>query len=243
MSINVLSAEFLNIYNEIDEYMRNKLNKGYGIGHTDLIDYLSNKDCVIYVNRRKLKQFAKLRNAIVHDSKKNAYPIAEPHPIIVEEYKKILNHLKNPPNALFIAVPGDRIFTADLNDKAIDIINIMNEKCFTHVPVFDKGNFVGVFSENTMFTYLAKNKSIILDSNTTLNKFRDILGIDKHDTEQFQFISKNKSVYEVEELFRKFLSNRERLATVFITENGAQNEKLLGLITAWDVAGSAIDNE
>ena len=28
---DTLSTEFLNIYNEIDEYMRNKLNKGYGI--------------------------------------------------------------------------------------------------------------------------------------------------------------------------------------------------------------------
>ena len=27
------------------------------------------------------------------------------------------------------------------------------------------------------------------------------------------------------------------MATVFITQNGKQNEKLLGLITAWDVAG------
>lgn len=240
---DTLSTEFLNIYNEIDEYMRNKLNKGYGISHTDLIDDLSNIDYVIYANRRKLKQYAKLRNAIVHDSKKNANPIAEPHPIIVGEYKKILDHLKNPPNALSIAVPGDKILTADINDRAIDIINIMNEKCFTHIPVFDKGNFVGVFSENTLFTYLAKNEAITLDSDTTLNKFKDILGIDKHDTEQFEFISKNKCIYEVEELFRKYLSSQKRLAVVFITENGEQNEKLLGLITAWDVAGSTINNE
>jgi len=43
---DTLSTEFLNIYNEIDEYMRNKLNKGYGISHTDLIDDLSNIDYV-----------------------------------------------------------------------------------------------------------------------------------------------------------------------------------------------------
>jgi len=236
-----LSTEFINIYNEIDNYMRNKLDVGYDVNHWDLIDDLCNLDYVIYKNRRKLKQYAKLRNAIVHESKKNTNPIAEPHPIIVEEYKKILEHLKNPPDALSIAVPGNKIFTANINDRAIDIITIMNENCYTHVPVFDDDNFVGVFSENSLFTYLAKNEAIILDSNTTLNEFKDILGIDKHDTEEFLFISKKTCVYEVEELFRRYLSNHKRLAAIFITENGKQNEKLLGLITAWDVAGNSYE--
>lgn len=173
----------------------------------------------------------------MHESDKNANPIAEPHSIIVDEYERILNTLKDPPKALSIAVTGDKIFIVNIDEKAADIINTMNENCFTYVPVMHEGKFFGVFSENTLFTYLVKNEVIILDSNTTLEEFKDVLAIDKHNTEIFRFISRNTTVYEVDDLFKQCLSDQKRLAAVFITENGLQHEKLLGLITAWDVTG------
>ena len=38
-------------------------------------------------------------------------------------------------------------------------------------------------------------------------------------------------------MFAKELKQDKRLAVVFITDSGDPNEKLLGLVTAWDVAG------
>lgn len=38
-------------------------------------------------------------------------------------------------------------------------------------------------------------------------------------------------------MFQKQLQNKKRLSVVFITETGEASEKILGLITAWDVAG------
>ncbi len=232
-----LSIRFLNTYNEIDQYMRKKLNKGDDVGHSLLIDNLTGKDYMITHHKGKLKQYAKLRNAIVHNPIKNADPIAEPHYIIVEDYQKILDSIKNPPKALSIAIQADNIFKANINDNALNIMRIMNTKCFTHVPVFENEEFIGVFSENTVFSYLSKNEGVILDSNSYISEFKDHIPIDKHDSEYFQFISKNKCIYEVDQLFRVYLSKAKRLAVVLITENGKPSEKLLGMITAWDVAG------
>ena len=36
--------------------------------------------------------------------------------------------------------------------------------------------------------------------------------------------------------FQDALKRRERLCMVFVTANGKQREKLLGIITAWDMA-------
>ena len=38
-------------------------------------------------------------------------------------------------------------------------------------------------------------------------------------------------------MFQNGLKGKKRISVIFITQNGNENEKLLGLITAWDLAG------
>ena len=206
-----LSAKFLNIYNELDQYMRNKLSKDDNVSHSLLIESLIGKDYMITYYKKKLKQYAKLRNAIVHNPIKNADPIAEPHYIIVEDYQSILDSIKDPPKALSIAVQANNIFKADINDKALNIMRIMNAKCYTHVPVFENEEFIGVFSENTVFSYLSKNEGVILDSDACIGEFMENIPIDKHESEYFQFVSKSKRIYEIDQLFQVYLLKVKRL--------------------------------
>ncbi|NMB42570.1 MAG: hypothetical protein GX995_00390, partial [Clostridiales bacterium] len=57
------SERFVNTYNRLDRHIRKQLQKDDYIGHTSLIELISNEgnsDIRRYSN--KLKQFAKLRN-------------------------------------------------------------------------------------------------------------------------------------------------------------------------------------
>ena len=40
----------------------------------------------------------------------------------------------------------------------------MKEKIFTHVPVINDNRFIGIFSENTIFSYTVFNEALLLDS-------------------------------------------------------------------------------
>ena len=91
-----------------------------------------------------------------------AHPIAEPHPSIVNQYETILGNIMNPIKALSVAVKIDLIFSASMQDNALEVINVMNEKQFTHVPIINNGVIEGVFSENVIFSFLAKMKSLWL---------------------------------------------------------------------------------
>jgi uncharacterized protein YutE (UPF0331/DUF86 family) len=95
------SIEFLEIYNDIDKYMRKLLNLDDYVGHTELVQKMASRNKIFSKYKDDLIQFAKLRNAIVHNpDKKYAEPIAEPHDFILNKYRNIRNKVKNPPLAL-----------------------------------------------------------------------------------------------------------------------------------------------
>ena len=58
-----------------------------------------------------------------------------------------------------------------------------------------------------------------------------------HASEVFAFVPPTNTVSDVQHRFRDTFKTHKRLAAVFITDDGTENGRLLGLITAWDVAG------
>ena len=62
--------------------------------------------------------------------------------------------------------------------------------------------------------------------------------MDNHTTEEFMFISRNKNIYDVEDIFKNYFQRKKRLGCVFITEHGKSNENILGMLTAWDILGN-----
>lgn len=151
-------GEFITIYNEIDEFMRKELNLSQEVSHTELINKISRINKIFAYYKNNLISFARLRNAIVHNpDKRDAEPIADPHDHVVKKYRDVYLKVSKPARALdTIAVKNENIYTANLDDKALDIMSKMKMKTFTHVPIIEDGELFGVFSENTIFAYIAE---------------------------------------------------------------------------------------
>ncbi|WP_353892479.1 DUF6548 family protein [Proteinivorax hydrogeniformans] len=231
--------KFLDVYNELDKFMRQRLNAGDYKGHTKLLEEMKQRYTIVNSYYEELKDYAKLRNAIVHESKEGVKPIAEPHDITVKNYYAIAQTIINPPKALEkIAVSYTNIFTATLKDNALEIMEKMHKHTFTHVPVVDEDDkLLGIFSENTVFSYLVEHRILETDQDNTIEEFADFLPIEKHKSEYFEFVPKSTLVMDIEEMFKQGLKDDKRISVIFITENGKKEEKILGLITPWDVAG------
>lgn len=238
MSETNITAKFLSIYNEIDHYMRSFLNSDNYTDHGMLIRQMTEKNRLFQSYYTDLKLFSELRNLLVHNPYPNsANPLIVPHSYIVKKYEEIRNALLHPKKAIDIAVRREFIYTTSLNANAIDVMQTMNEKTYTHVPVMDGEKMIGVFSENTILTYLVNNKDTILLKDTKIAEFKDFIGLDRHPSEYFKFVSREMSFVDIAVLFQEGLKERKRIAVIYITQNGKQEEKLLGMITAWDVAG------
>jgi predicted transcriptional regulator len=222
------SEKFLAIYNEIDVFMRKELNVESWVSHKELIRRLIDKgNLIIKTYADDLISYAELRNAIVHNPYKNQFePIAEPHEIILNKYDKLKSQILNPPLALdTLAIRGKDIFKISLEDSIIAVMEVMNNRSFTHVPVIENNKLIGVFSENT----------ILIDDEFKIKDFIEFIPLNNHCSECFLFRPRTITVIEIEEVFKSDIIGNKRIAAVFITENGRENEKILGLITQWDV--------
>lgn len=236
----ILSDQFIHIYNELDSFMRKELKAGDEADHSYMIHEMAKRDNRTFeIYGYELRLFARLRNAIIHNPyQKNAHPIAEPHKNILEKYEYIKNLVIHQPKALSIAVPGPKIFTATLDSSLHQIMKTMLDKAYTHVPVIENGMMIGVFSENTLFSYLSERKDIIITSDAIIRDLKEFISLEKHLNEYFEFISRDAPLLEVADIFRKGLKDLKRIAVVYITEHGKQLEKPLGMITVWDLAGA-----
>ncbi len=231
------SARFLALYNKLDSLMKERLGRDDGFSHTRMVNELARKDILFRRYESELKSLARLRNAIVHNRYPDqADPIAEPHEYVVNRYEKIIDQVFNPPKALSIAVRRKEIYTTTLEANAIRVMRTMNQNRYTHVPVLNNEKMIGVFSENTVFSYIAENR-IFIEEQARIEDFLDFIPMEKHKGEHFIFIDRDTLVSDVEEMFRCELEGHRRLAVVYITENGRQDEELLGMITPWDIAG------
>lgn len=230
--------KFLSIYNEIDHYMRGILGVQNYVDHGVLLRDMSEKNRVFADHYKDLKLFAELRNLIIHNPYPDkANPLIIPHTYLVERYAGIRDDVLHPKRALDLAIKRQFIYTTTLGANAIEVMQTMNEKTYTHVPVMEGEKMIGVFSENTVLTHFVHHKDLIILKDTKIEEFKEFIGLDKHPSEYFEFVSRDTLLVDIEALFQKRLKERKRIAVVFITQNGNANEKLLGMITAWDIAG------
>ena len=233
------SDKFLIIYNELDKHMRECLQAKTGTPNSYLINQMAKNNRSFSKYKEDLLAFSRLRNAIIHNPfKKDADPIAEPHENVIKLYEEIKNQLTCPPSALStIAVQRRNIYAAYLESKVLDVMGTMVKKSFTHVPILENDRIVGVFSENTFFSFVSRNKDVMFLRNTLIKDFNDYIDVNGNISEYYEFVEKSTLLTDVEEMFQKSFKLNKRLAVVFITENGKQSEKLLGLVTVWDLAG------
>jgi CBS domain-containing protein len=233
-----LSTRFLEAYNRLDDFMRRTLNARPGVIHSQLLVEMVKRDALFRSSRYDLDVFARLRNAIVHSPlASDSKAIAEPHPDVVQKYERLVSSLLEPPLASTVAVPLEKIFSAEWSDQVLRVVEMMQEKVYTHVPILENGIVVGVFSESTFLSVLAGRRQIAMDDATTLSDLRGFVPLSGGVSEVIGFISANASVAEVALRFQLNFKEGKRLGALFLTGKGDPTEQLCGLITAWDVAG------
>jgi len=233
------SHKFLATYNEIDDFMRQDLKESHYVGHSDMIYKMIKKgNSVFNYYYEDLKKYARLRNAIVHNpDQRIADPIAEPHDAIVQKYQELLDKVLHPELALDkLAIPIDKLYTITRNTNLLKAMKIMNENLYTHLPVMERGKFIGVFSDSTIFDYIIKYQGAVINEKLAIRDLGDVIQIQNHASEAFLFVDKDITVIEVEDIFRKGFKDKKKIAVVFITDGGTEAEKILGLITSWKVA-------
>ena len=232
---NPKTEEFKALYATLETKIRKKYNL-YDMRESPIYFLAGTKD--FYKTGEELYLCADIRNHFAHNPPNEKYRIEIPDACFdllkdtIEKVDRILG-------VMDIAIKRRNISYCTLEDSVRKAMVNMEEKHYTHIPILKNDVVFGVFSENTLLSYLIDDEVIGIDSET---KFSDpllmrYLPIEKHRSEKFDFISKDAYLPEINKKFEQAFSVNDRLGLLFVTENGLKTEKMLGIITAWDIAG------
>lgn len=179
-----------------------------------------------------------VRNLLQHRPKVKDRFLVEPSPEMLQLLRDTLERVSNPVRCHDIAIPFEKMYWKTMDDLVLPSMKGLKEGTFTHIPILDNRRVVGIFSVNALFSYLLAHELESLTAKTRFGDMADYLRLDAHPSEIFVFERNNAPIDEVEEHFERALRKGRRVGMVFLTENARPTDKLLGIMTAWDIVGN-----
>lgn len=185
----------------------------------------------------ELSYCREVRNLLQHKPKVRGSFLVEPSQEMLELLRETVERIKNPVRCRDICVPFGKMYWKTREDFVIPSIQKLRTAGYTHIPILENRRVVGVFTVNGLFSHLLECG---IDALTGTTKFADMgqaLSLDSHPSEIYVFEEMSATLDQVEEHFRAAEKKGRRLGMVFLTEHGKPTEKVLGILTAWDVVG------
>lgn len=225
---------FLELYRELEDTLDEKYSGKKRRYSSVIFEYLNDEDSKPI--REKLDVCREIRNLLTHNARINGEAVVEPSEAMCDVLHECLEYIQKPPLALEFATRGENIFRAGYNQTVIKIMGLMEKNGYSHVPIIQNGEFAGVFSLGTVFSYLLHNYDKPITRSTTIGEMHEHLPINTH-IENYEFAPATLTCSDARKKFEIVRGKNKRLSVIFITEHGKEEERLLGMLTPWDVLG------
>ncbi|MTD38991.1 CBS domain-containing protein [Erwinia sp. CPCC 100877] len=222
------AEQFLSSFNRIEKWLREQLNNPANMGFSEMVRKLASKrELQVAFYQDDLLQMAQLRNAIVHERISTDFVIAEPNEWAVNRMLVIEKNLIRPEKVL----PrfAKKVTGFDLTIPIKDILAIVARKQYSQFPIYDRGIFKGLITTRGLAVWLAV-ESLKGDIHLQGRKAAELVERNYKES-NYHFVSRETTIYQVEEMFRSQI----RLEAVLITKDGNPNGNLLGIIRPRDL--------
>ncbi len=226
--------EFLDLYKQLEEALEETYRNARRKYSSVVIEYLRDDESAPV--RDKLDICREIRNLLTHSANLGGEPIVEPSAHVVQALREVLDFVRRPPLALDYATKGEQVIKARLDQKVLRLMEVMDKNGFSHIPVMRDGEFYGVFSAGAVFRYQLGTGGKAITQDTTLRDLENYLDVGNH-MENYEFVPKNATYSSVRRIFERVRGKNKRISVIFITETGQPGQRLLGMLTPWDVLG------
>jgi predicted transcriptional regulator len=229
------SERFETAFNRIHKALIQAVKNARTDKFTDLV-YKGKNHAFIRYYEHDLCQFAKLRNALVHEKIEEGYYIAEPHMDIIKKIESIADEFEKPETALSIATKPVYYFQED--DMLADVLDAIKKYSHSRFPIYNQeSEYAWLLTSAEIVKYLAEH---FANAKMDLNKVKVKALYNERKQHHIVFVSQNSSVFEVEDIFEEYQARNKKIEGVLITKNGSPKEKPNGIITSWDLLESEI---
>ncbi|GGM19173.1 hypothetical protein GCM10011351_01280 [Paraliobacillus quinghaiensis] len=225
------SERFIIAFNKIEKFFEKEINEKKYIPFYRSVQLLKHTNATIDRYQDDLVEYSELRNAIIHERTEAHYAIAEPHDEVVERIEKIEQELTAP--KLVIPTFQKELRTMQAEDTVKDVLKVIRETDFSQFPVYRSKQFVGLVTDKGITHWLARNTNGDIDQ-LLLTPVMNLIEENKS-VRNYEFISKEMTIYQAERIFLEQLKKYKRLDALLITEEGKEHQALLGMISTNDL--------
>ncbi len=190
-------------------------------------------DIILSRNKEFWNRYKDYRNILAHECDNNHFTITEEG---LNIFKNAVNKILNPLTAYQICIKN--VFQVTENENISIVIKKMQKENFSNIPIIDnKKNVIGIFNSYTLFTFFLNNlhEIIIEPQKMTIKDFKQYYSLDINEDVKFEFISKNTPIEEMLNLIDRYKHKNQKIEAFLVTENGESSQKLLGIITSFDL--------
>ena len=227
--------EFLDLYKKLEQLLKQRYANDSGRYESVVARYENSRDS----GRMKdeLMAIREIRNLLQHNPKVNGQFIVEPSDEILAALREVIRQVEQPKLAIDFGVKANGIYKAVLGSSLLNVIRVMKDRGFSHVPVIEQNKLYGVLSAYTVFEFVTEQGVQILTEETKVKAMKPYLPVGKHKKEYYLFMPKDATFTDADEAFEKRDSKGRRLVAIFITEHGKADEPILAMLTPWSVVG------
>ena len=224
------AVRFINAYNTIDQSIRAIYNFRRNISFADMIRRSVPLNSVVRRYEDKLIDYARLRNAIIHNSTDERV-IAEPHDDVVIEMERIAELISTPPLVLQ-SIPRKDVYILDGATPLKRAIEITATTGYRAIPVYWEERLIGVVHNGRLVEVLGH----CIANQGDLSQFcentpiKDV--VQESDIDMTYTIRSEKLT--VQEALDIFYNNRKILA-IIITKKGNFLERPISIVTMGDI--------
>ena len=196
---------------------------------------------------KKQKRFSKysadidylsdIRNLLSHNRKIIGEYAVQPSEQVLTFMDALINAVNGRKKCRDIAIRFADICRRTPSAKVNPTIKTMHERNYTHIPIVANHRVVGVFSRNSIFTFVAEHSACALSSKPELTfaEISDYTKLDGREKEDYIYVKSDTYVDELENILDGIAAKGRRVGLIFLTKNGTKNEPITGMLTPWDV--------
>ena len=230
---NDATSEFIELYKRLESAIRDKYDVPQGTG---AVSWLIRNERGFGGVRDELNYCREVRNLLQHGESLQGDFAVVPSAGMLACIRSVLERVEGLPRAIDLCVKTRDVYSASLKDSMLAAMRVMCDRSYSHIPILEDGRVKGVFSAKSLLTCIIENGMKRLDETMTFEQIAGLLPLDKHGSETFAFVPQDMLAPSIAELFQRARTQSKRLGVVFVTAHGKQSERLLGLLTAWDMA-------
>ena len=185
--------------------------------------------------REELDCCREVRNLLTHEVRVGGEPAVIPSLAMIAFLESMVELIEHPTRVRDRMTPVEAMIVVREDTLVVEMMETMWKEGLSRVPLLEKGVVKGMLSLETIFHATMEGKAVT--KGTRVRDLAAYLPLDNAPQTHYTFISPETTIEIAEEIFKRGQGKKNKLRALLVTENGEAGERLLGILTPYDILG------